>query len=120
HALDELDVLEPPVRELLLVLQQRLGEKEQQRRTGSEIQVGKAYTLPAEQREKQLLQRWTAERVAHERRNLPMLFQRVHEVRVAKPRRRLDGAELHALGAARRAEIATKSREVLRWECCDR
>src|SRR6266550_4382928 len=38
-ALDELHVLEPPLRELLFVLEEGLGEKEENSRAGAEVQV---------------------------------------------------------------------------------
>ena len=39
HALDQLHVLEPPLPELLLVLEQRFGEEEQDVGPGPEVQV---------------------------------------------------------------------------------
>src|SRR5512142_1529660 len=82
-ALDQLHVLDPPLRELLLVLEQRLGEKEQHRRAGSEIQVLERDACGVQQLEKEILQRGPGERRSHQRRNLAMLLDRPHEMLVA-------------------------------------
>src|SRR5262249_40437248 len=108
HALHELYVIEPPLSEQLLVLEQRLGKKEEERRTRPEIQVLELRTILVEQREEEILQRRACERALHELWNVAVLLERLHEVRITKARGRFDRAELHALRATRGAEVGAE------------
>src|SRR4051812_659548 len=57
HALDELHMLESPLSELLLVLEERLREKEHRRRTLTEIQRLQLDALCREKAQVQVLER---------------------------------------------------------------
>src|SRR5215831_3282951 len=84
HALDELDMVEPPLSEELLVLEQCFREKVQHRWTRAEVEVLDLRMVRRQQIEKQLLQRRAIERVLDERRNVSMLLEHLHEMRVAQ------------------------------------
>src|SRR4051794_30820500 len=104
-------MLEPPLRERLLVLEQRLGEEEQDAGPGPGIQLIECQAFVSDHREEKRFQCRTSEGVRDDIRNLTALLERLHEGLVPLPGRRLDGAELHALRAARRAEVAAEGRE---------
>src|SRR5690242_795664 len=98
-------MFEAPLPELLLVLQERLGEEEQDVGARSEVEVLDLRVLCLEQREEQLLKGRTRERSLHRFRQRPALLERLHEMLIAQSRRRFDRAKLHALRPARRAEV---------------
>jgi len=120
HALHELHVLEAPQPELLLVFQERLGQEEQGRRPLAGVERLQLDLLRGQQVHEQILQRRPRERALHERGNLAVLLEHVHEVRLAQPRRRFDRAKLHALRATRAAEVLPELGEVLRWQRLER
>src|SRR5204862_2926989 len=120
HTLDELYMVEPPEAELLLVLEQCFREEEQRGGPLAHVECLEPHAARAQQGEEKLLQRRSRQRALHERRNLAVLSQHLHEVRIAQPRRGLDGAELHALRSARAAEVAAKLGEVLRRKRLER
>src|SRR5262245_46662320 len=65
HAFDELDVVEAPLPKQLLVLEQRLGEEEENVGPGTEIEILELHVARLEQLEKQLLQRRPRQRSPH-------------------------------------------------------
>jgi ribosomal protein L40E len=69
--LDELHVREAPARELLLVLQQPLGQEEQRRRARARVELLERHALVAQQAEEELLQRRPVELRLHERGTSP-------------------------------------------------
>src|SRR3982750_1176041 len=83
NALDELHVLEPPLRKALLVLEERLGEEEEHRRSGPDVQLLERRTLGVEQPKEEVLERRPVERATDRRRRFAVLLDHVHEVLVA-------------------------------------
>src|SRR5439155_724199 len=113
--LDHQHVTRTPVRECLVMIEQRLAQVEEVpvSLTVAEDLEKRWRTAPFDQGAKRVVDRRLLEALAQTAHLLWTCLEPRHVLRVFEPRQKLDLPELHRLEPARRSELGAKSEEVL-------